>query len=305
MAREVASRMDIPFYVIDAREQFKSQVVDAFVTRSYEGFTPNPCYLCNRFIRWGYLLEKALAMGADYFATGHYAKVIQDSNGIFHLKKGDDPVKDQSYVLSGLSQSQLSKTIFPLGKLMKEDVRDEARRRKLPVADKPDSQDLCFVGRLDYREFLNRYGDQFASRGKIVNTAGKVIGTHNGLQNYTIGQRKGIGSGNREPVYVIEKNSLTNELVIGSSSDLQFTRVYLANENWICGDIPEVNMEYEAKIRYKAWPQSAKLSYADNRYAIEFASPVRDATPGQIVVIYDGDEVVGSGEIIKTERGNQ
>jgi len=305
MARDVAGRLDIPFYVIDAREQFKSQIVDEFVAKSFKGLTPNPCYSCNRTIRWGFLLEKVLAMGADLFATGHYAKVCPDSKGIFHLKKGIDPAKDQSYVLSGLSQLQLSRTILPLGEYTKQAVRDEARRMHLPVADKPDSQDLCFVGSMDYREFLNRNAKQVSLKGNIVDTSGKTIGIHKGLQNYTVGQRKGIGSGNLEPVYVIEKDSLTNELIVGSSTDLVFTRVYLSNENWICGNKPEVNKEYEVKIRYKARPQSAKLTYADNTYGIEFASPVRDATPGQIVVIYDGDEVVGSGEIIKTERGNR
>lgn len=305
LARDVSGRLGIPFYVIDARNEFKSHVVDDFIVKSFKGFTPNPCYLCNRLIRWGFLLDKSLAMGADFFATGHYAQISPDSSGIFHLKKGVDTAKDQSYVLSGLSQYQLSRTILPLGKFTKQEIRDEARRRQLPVADKPDSQDLCFVGSLDYREFLHQNGGQIANKGNIVNNAGKVIGTHNGLQDYTIGQRKGIGSGNLEPIYVIEKDYLTNNLIVGSESDLAFTRVFLTGENWICGGRPEINKKYEVKIRYKARPQAAVLSSVDNTYVIEFESPVRDATPGQIVVIYDDDEVVGSGEIIRTERGNR
>ena len=301
-AREVAGILGIPFYVIDARDEFKSAVVDRYIDMNYQGKTPNPCYWCNQTIRWGYLLDKALALGADFLVTGHYANITKDKNNEYHLYKGVDPKKDQSYVLSGLNQWQLAHTLLPLGSLTKDVVREKAQELKLSVAGKPDSQDLCFIGNNNYRLFLEQYSGRTTNPGNIVDKSGNIIGFHGGLQNYTIGQRKGLGAGNKDPVYVVSKIIDTNEIVVGSKNDLLFTRVKIGPMNWISGVKPQKEMEYEVKIRYKAKPQPGKLSVAEPNYCYyQFLSPVRDATTGQIVVIYDKDEVIGSGEIVLAE----
>ena len=180
--------------MIDAREEFKTAVVDRFIDLNYQGKTPNPCYWCNRSIRWGFLLEKTLAMGADFMVTGHYANITKDVKHKYHLEKGFDTKKDQSYVLSGLTQGQLAHTLLPLGNLTKDVSWEKAKELKLPVAEKPDSQDLCFVGNKGYRLFLQQYSGKPNNPGKIVDRSGNVLGQHDGLQNYTIGQRKGLGA---------------------------------------------------------------------------------------------------------------
>jgi tRNA-specific 2-thiouridylase len=298
-AKEVAGMLSIPFYVLDAKKEFKTQIVDQFINRSFEGLTPNPCYFCNKTIRWGYLLDKVLSMGADYLVTGHYAIIDKDENKKYHLRRGLDETKDQSYVLSGLNQEQLSHTLLPLGLFTKDQVRHIARDFNLSVASKPDSQDLCFVGSDDYREFLSKYSENVRKPGNIVDKTGRIVGTHTGIQNFTIGQRKGLGSGNMEPLYVISKNHQNNEIVVGSKSDLHFNIMEINSVNWISGQIPNDNQEYQIKIRYKSVMHPAKVLKADaDRYKIKLIQPVRDATPGQIAVIYQGNEVIGSGEIV-------
>lgn len=301
-AREVAGLLDIPFYVIDARNEFKSAIVDRYIDMNYEGKTPNPCYWCNQEIRWGHLLDKTLSLGADFLVTGHYANIKNDENGIHHLFKGIDSKKDQSYVLSGLNQRQLAHTLLPLGDLTKDDVRKKANELNLPVARKPDSQDLCFIGNQDYRLFLIQNSGRVNDPGKIIDKYGKIIGFHEGLQNFTIGQRKGLGAGNKGPVFVLSKNRDTNEIVVGSKNDLLFTKIRIGPMNWISGVKPEKEIEYEVKIRYKAKQQPGKLINAEENYChFQFYSPVRDATPGQIAALYDKDEVIGSGEIVCAE----
>ena len=215
-AREVAGILGIPFYVIDVQSEFKELVVDTFIEMSERGLTPNPCFYCNQSIRWGALLVKTLKLGGEFLVTGHYAINEEDQDHVFHLKKGADPKKDQSYILSGLNQQKLQKTIFPLGKYKKEDVRLIAEEYKFPVAQKPDSQDLCFVGAGGYRNFLSQYSTTPSSKGNIRDLSGNIVGEHNGLANYTIGQRKGLGSGFQTPVYVFDKDVKNNEIVIGT-----------------------------------------------------------------------------------------
>jgi len=296
-ARQVANILGIPFYVLDVRDLFKQEVVDQFIEAYNLGQTPNPCYLCNQKIRWGWFLNRTLDMGNDLFATGHYARMEFDENK-FCLKKGIDPKKDQSYVLSGLTQDQLGHTIFPLGSYQKPQVRELARKYQLPVAEKHDSQDLCFVGNAGYREFLKRHSTDSFVPGLIRSMEGETVGTHEGLINYTIGQRKGLGAGNAEPVYVIKKDISTNELIIGTASELGNDQFVVTKLNWISGELPVFPFECDVKIRYKANPVHAKVreNYQES-ITVVLDLPLRDITPGQIAVFYDHECVIGSGMI--------
>jgi tRNA-specific 2-thiouridylase len=302
-ARQVAGILGIPFYVDDVKKEFKSTVVDKFVEMSGKGITPNPCFYCNQSIRWGELLDKTLSLGADYLVTGHYAIIEEDQDHVFHLKKGVDAKKDQSYILSGLNQKKLQKTIFPLGKFQKEEVRLIAMKYGFTVAQKPDSQDLCFVGSGGYREFLSHYSSSPIVKGNIRDSFGNIVGEHNGLAYYTIGQRKGLGSGFQSPVYVINKDVEKNEIVIGSIEALSFSSLTAGPFNWITGKKPVFEIEYDVKIRYKSIPKKVRLSDAkDGLIQITFNEPVRDATPGQVAVVYVEDEVIGSGLIQEVFR---
>lgn len=302
-AQEVAGILKIPFYVIDVKQEFKQIVVDQFISMSEQGLTPNPCYFCNQSIRWGLLFEKSRKMGAEFLVTGHYANIEESNDGLYHLKKGVDPKKDQSYVLSGLNQAQLRQTLFPLGKFTKDNIRLMAENLHFSVAKKPDSQDLCFVGDDGYREFLSKYSTTTRLTGKIRDLDGKVVGEHTGLANYTIGQRKGLGSGFQEPVYVINKDIDQNELSIGPKEALLFKEIITEPFHWILDKQPDFTRKFEVKIRYKAIPVKGKISKEENgRIRFIFDAPVRDATPGQVAVIYDGDEVLGSGLILDILR---
>jgi len=297
-ARHVAGMIGIPFYVIDAKDTFKEIVVDNFVRNSFSGLTPNPCYLCNQKIRWGFLLEKANSLGAQLFATGHYAIIEKGNDLIYRLYKGVDEKKDQSYILSGLNQEQLRQTFLPLGKLRKEQVREKAHKLGLPVATKHDSQDLCFIVNGNYRSFLLNSTSQQIRPGNIVNQNGAKAGIHSGLQDYTIGQRKGLGAGNRDPIYVIAKNPLTNEIVVGGKKDLEFNRIKIKVINWISGCKPQLPLSAGVKIRYKASVQPCEVEDCEQGFQIiKLSEPVRDATPGQIAVFYIENEVIGSAEI--------
>ncbi|MHC1741067.1 MAG: tRNA 2-thiouridine(34) synthase MnmA [Anaerolineaceae bacterium] len=296
-ARAVANILCIPFYVLDVREMFKSIVVDGFITSSIGGLTPNPCYLCNQSIRWGFFLNRVIDMGNDLFATGHYARVEFDNNK-YWLKKGVDESKDQSYVLSGLNQAQLSHTLLPLGNYHKKQVRELARKYNLPVAETRDSQDLCFVGKNGYRDFLLRYSPNSFIPGPIRTLTGLSLGTHNGLANYTIGQRKGVGGGNSEPLYVIEKKIDTNELIVGAASELGNNCFEVTQINWVSAEPALIPFECDVKIRYKASTIRSQISpVSENKAIISVESYLRDITPGQIAVFYDGDNVIGSGMI--------
>jgi tRNA-specific 2-thiouridylase len=302
-ARAVAAQLDIPFYVLDAKEEFKLKVVDEFIAGYRNGLTPNPCFACNQTIKWGYLLDKARQAGADYLATGHYARINCDEDGYAHLYKGLDEKKDQSYVLAGLNKEQLKRTQLPLGKLRKSEVRSLALKFNLKVANKPDSQDLCFIGKEGYRAFLENSGTVNHTSGLIKTIDGQVIGEHQGLHNYTIGQRKGLGSGSATPLYVIEKEMTNNELIVGTRDRLGSRTIYARLIHWISRPDPNVQKNIEVKIRYKSIPASCKVEMLDSEsIKIVLEKPVRDATPGQIAVLYNQNEVIGSGIILSTER---
>ncbi|KAF0112519.1 MAG: tRNA-specific 2-thiouridylase [Chloroflexi bacterium] len=301
-ARSVAVALNIPFYVIDAKDIFKQHVVDQFISSYQRGLTPNPCFICNQTVKWEYLLSKANQIGADYLATGHYAQIIEDEVHVYHLLKGIDEQKDQSYILAGLTQKKLCRTLLPLGKLKKNDVREIAVRYCFNVARKPDSQDLCFTGKSGYRAFLATYGSQEKSPGVIRNVAGETVGEHQGLASYTIGQRKGLGSGYKVPQYVISKNIDLNELVIGTEDQLGSKSFQVSQINWISGFAPTHPKEYWVKIRYKANPVLCSVEDINaDALNIVVENKIRDATPGQIAVFYDDNEVIGSGVIISTE----
>lgn len=302
-AREVASQFHFPFYVIDVKESFKLNVVDPFIQAYQNGLTPNPCFHCNRTIKWGELLNKANSLGAERLATGHYAQIQRDENGLCHLIKGVDEKKDQTYALSGLTQTQLQHTIFPLGGLHKGEVRELARKFDLVVSEKEDSQDLCFVGAQGYRAFLKQYRNGVANPGLIRKISGEVVGEHQGLDQFTIGQRKGIGSGLGIPYYVVALDSEKNEVIIGTEEALGQRIIFTFPFNWLVGDRREINLPLQVKIRYKAKPASCSVDQLDDgRLKITMAKPVRDATPGQIAVLYNDKEVLGSGIIQSTER---
>jgi len=296
-ARDVAAKLGFPFYVLDAREIFKKKIVDTFIDEYARGNTPNPCFNCNRWIRWGFLLDFAMQNGNDFLATGHYARLEKSGDGRMHLKKGIDETKDQSYVLSGLNQEQLSHTLLPLGSYRKTQIRGIAHEKGLAVADKHDSQDLCFVGKGGYRNFLQRNAPQSFANGKIVNTEGIQLGTHSGLANFTIGQRKGLGAGNDEPIYVIRKNEVANEVVVGKRTDLGTQQFTVREFSGFPAEGDNLR-DFMVKTRYKAAPVACRISHNEgDQIEVLLEKPVMDITPGQIAVFYDQDEVVASGII--------
>lgn len=298
-AHFVAKKLGIPFEVIDARDVFKAQIVDRFVEGYAQGITPNPCLSCNRHIRFGVLLNEALARAADFLATGHYARVTQGSAGAYQLRRGVDDGKDQSYVLSVLNQEQLRRAMFPVGAFTKPEVREMARRFGLPVASKNDSQDLCFVADGNYRRFLETYAAEAMQGGLIQLTDGTPVGKHSGLPNYTIGQRKGLGVAWNKPLYVLAKDSASNALIVGTRGELGTDSFHVEGVNWISGQSPTEDLRVEVKIRYKAHPAPATIRPIGRiRVEVRLDEPLPDVTPGQGAVFYAGDMVLGSGVIV-------
>jgi tRNA-specific 2-thiouridylase len=297
-ARRVAAQLEIPFYAIDARERFRDAVVQTFLSGYTQGLTPNPCIACNRLIRWGFLLETALAFGAEKMATGHYARLRTLEDGTVQLLRGIDSRKDQAYVLSGLKQAQLQRTVLPLGEFEKPQVRELARKFNLPVAERAESQDLCFLAGQDYRQFLSRHAPEVLKPGSIVDRFGTQLGEHQGLAFYTVGQRKGIGIASPEPLYVLNKDLKTNTLVVGPISELGQDTLQAHQVNWIAGSVPQAPFEAEVKIRYKAeLVRATVFPLEDNQARVVFEHPLRDITPGQLVVFYNNEVVVGGGLI--------
>lgn len=300
-ARRVCDKLNIPFYVVNFEEAFSKSVVDYFVEGYLKGETPNPCLKCNQILKFEILLKRALELEADYLATGHYARVAyDDGRGRYLLLKGKDLSKDQSYFLFTMTQKQLSKIIFPLGDLTKTDVRKLAKKFGLNVAEKKDSQEICFAPE-DYPSFIiKRAGHGIDAKGEIVDLSGNVLGMHKGLYKYTIGQRKGIGVTGGEPLYVLKIDSETNRLVVGPEQGL-FSNGLIAQEaNWIGVSFLEAEMEVVAKVRYRHKGVAAKvMPLDDNRVEVHFKKPEKSVTPGQAVVFYKDDEVVGGGWIEK------
>ena len=300
VARRVAARLKIPFYVIDSKVEFRAIVVEHFLNGYSQGNTPNPCLVCNQQIRWGTMLREAQNLGADYLATGHYARIIQTERGSVRLFKGIDPTKDQSYVLSRLNQTQLQKTILPLGDLTKTAVREIASRFKFASANRPDSQDLCFLGNQPLQPFIARYRPGTALPGKICDINGTVLGEHEGLAFYTIGQRKGIRIAGAEPLYVLRKDFTNNVLIVGTQSQLGNIRFNANQVVWTTGEVPDHSFQSMVKIRYRAplVPGSVEI-LSNDEFQVKLQAPARDITPGQAAVLYNDDEVIGSG-IIQT-----
>jgi tRNA-specific 2-thiouridylase len=301
-AHRVADLLDIPFYLINAQATFKERVVDVFVAEYAAGRTPSPCIPCNRTVRFGMLLNRALALGADLMATGHYARLRQ-VDGRRQLLRGRDPLKDQSYFLHTLTQRQLAHVLFPLGELTKEEVRVIARQRGLPVAEQPESQDLCFLADGDYRRFLAEQAPHLFQPGPIRDTSGRVLGQHQGLPAYTIGQRKGLGIGAAEPLYVLAIEPEENALVVGPEEELGRDECLVEEMHYVSGETPADPFRATAQIRYRAHPVAATVTpQPQGKASVRFDSPQRDITPGQFLVLYEDNVVLGGGVICSAQK---
>jgi tRNA-uridine 2-sulfurtransferase len=298
-ARRVADELGMPFYLINVERPFKQQVVDFFIEGHSRGVTPNPCLACNRHIRFDYLLNYARRLGADYLATGHYARLQTQPDGTVHLLKGVDERKDQSYVLSVLGQAELRDVLFPIGDYPKSVVRQMAAARGLPIASKHDSMDLCFVADDDYRRFLRDWAADAMRPGPIVDRQGRVWGEHRGLPGYTVGQRKGLGiSGAAEPFFVLALDHAHNTLVIGTEAELGRDELIATDVNWTLDDPVPSGTQAQCKIRYKARPVDCTLyPLADGAVEVRLAEPLRDITPGQGAIFYQGELCLGGGVI--------
>ena len=298
-ARSVAYGLGMKFYVFNETERFARDVMDRFVAEYCAGRTPNPCIDCNRCLKFGALLERALLLGYDYLATGHYARVkLDEASGKYRLLRGRNRSKDQSYVLYQLGQHQLAHLLLPVGEYDKSSIRRSARQAGLINADKSDSQDICFVPDGDYTRFLQEYGGVKMIPGDFVDRAGHVLGRHKGLPCYTTGQRKGLGVSAGKHVYVLRKNAQDNTILLGDNEDL-FTSVLTADRvNWISGETPASPLRVTAKTRYSQTEAAATVHpLPDGRIRVEFDVPQRAITAGQAVVLYDGEQVLGGGTI--------
>jgi tRNA-specific 2-thiouridylase len=297
-ARRVAAAIDIPHYILNFERQFTEQVVSNFVNEYAAGRTPLPCAHCNSDLKFATLVDRAEGFGADAVATGHYARVERDAaSGRHRLKRGVDPEKDQSYFLFSLTQEQLARAVFPIGDRPKDEVREYARRRRLPVADKPDSQEICFIPDHDYAAFVTERVPASARDGAIVDEQGRVLGSHGGIHRFTVGQRKGLGLSTPAPMYVLELRPAEQQVVVGPKASLEQTTLTASGVNWIL-DPPVQPRTVTAQIRHRHRPATAivRATGAASAEAV-FETPQIAITPGQAVVFYDGDVVVGGGWI--------
>jgi tRNA-specific 2-thiouridylase len=292
--KQTCRLLDIPLYELDLEKEFKELVIDYFCQEYSRGRTPNPCVVCNRYLKFGIVLEKGLGMGADYLATGHYTRV-EASPGGYKLKKAVDITKDQSYFLYTLGQEQLRHLVLPLGKLTKGRVRAIAAELGLPASERQESQDVCFIPNNDYRAFVAEYVP--LKRGEIVDINGKVLGKHGGLAGYTIGQRQGLGLTTAEPLYVLEMDAKSNKIVVGNREQALHNVLIAKNLSWVLGKSPQEPIEITAKIRYKAPEAAAELYPRDDGVEVRFNELQQAAAPGQSIVFYRGDEVLGGGII--------
>lgn len=299
-ARRVAWDLDIPYYVMNFRKEFQENVIDYFVDEYIQGRTPNPCIACNRYVKWESLLKRSLDIGADYIATGHYAQIEQLPNGRYSLKKSVTAAKDQTYALYNLTQHQLSHTLMPVGQYSKDEIRAIADKIQLRVANKPDSQEICFIPDHDYAGFIEEYSGKELEEGNFVDLDGNILGRHKGITHYTIGQRKGLNLSMKRPVFVVEIRPETNEVVIGDSEDVFSDTLRCSQVNWMAIDgLHGESMNVTAKIRYshKGAPCTIR-EVEEGVVECVFEEPQRAITPGQAVVFYDGDYVVGGGVIL-------
>jgi tRNA-specific 2-thiouridylase len=297
-ARRVCARLGIPHYVVNFRNVFQQYVIDNFVAEYRRGRTPNPCVRCNQFIKFDALLAKAEAMGADFVATGHYARTIQLANGRWALRRAVDLTKDQSYVLYVMSQERLARTWFPLGEQTKEQTRAMAEDLGLHVAGKVESQEICFVPTRNYRDYLRENDPSAARPGRIIDLSGRVVGTHQGVAFYTVGQRRGLGISSERPQFVVDIRPEENTLVVGDDGDLYRTEALVEEPCWMAIESLERPLHVFAKARYKAETAAAVIEPAsDGQIHVTFDEPQRALTPGQTIVFYDGDVVVGGGTL--------
>lgn len=302
-ARRVAAKLEIPYYVMNFKEQFRHSVIDYFVDEYTNGRTPNPCIACNRYVKWESLLKRSLDIGADCIATGHYARVEQLANGRWSLRTSATARKDQTYALYNLTQEQLARTLMPVGAYTKEEIRQMALDLQLPVASKPDSQDICFVPDGDYASFIEKTACRRFPEGNFVLSDGTVVGRHKGIIHYTVGQRKGLGLSLGHPVFVLEIRPDTNEVVVGTGEESMSRYVLADHLNFM--SVPDLTepVRLFAKIRYNhrgAWCQVEKTG--DDQILCTFDEPVRAITPGQAVVLYDGEYVFGGGTITGSKK---
>ena len=298
-ARRVAEVIGIPHYVMNFKAMFQEKVIDYFLADYACGRTPNPCVACNRYVKFEGLLQKAMEIGAQYVATGHYARIEQDTvTGRFGLWKGVDTHKDQSYALYHLNQHSLQHFMMPLGAYTKVETRQMAEKLNLPVAHKPDSQEICFVPNDDYKTYLKEHVPDCLRAGDIVDVKGRVLGHHEGVPLYTIGQRKGLGIAAEHPLYVVQLDMQKNRVVVGGNEDVFAAGLLAGDLNWIAMDTLAAPMQVSAKIRYGNREGRAEvLPLPDGRVHVRFAEPQRAVTPGQSVVFYRGEQVVGGGII--------
>ncbi len=299
-AKKVAKYLDIPYQVMDFKEEFKCRVMDYFVAEYLQGRTPNPCIACNRYIKWEALLKRSMEIGADFIATGHYARIEKLENGRFSVRNSVTAAKDQTYALYNLTQKQLERTLMPVGEFEKDEIRQIAKAAGIPVAHKPDSQDVCFVPDGDYAGLIDEMAkDKVPGPGNFVTPQGKVLGTHKGITHYTIGQRRGLELPMGERVFVTQIRPDTNEVVIGKNEDIFVTEVLCDQVNYMAIEDLKEPRRALVKIRYNhkgAFCLLEKL--ADGKVLCRFEEPVRAATPGQAAVFYDGEYVLGGGTIV-------
>jgi tRNA-specific 2-thiouridylase len=306
-ARKVAAALNISHYVFDMQEIFHEQVVTYFIREYLEGRTPNPCIACNKHLKFSHLLQKLRALGINYLATGHYARILYEpQNNLYRLFRARDKEKEQSYMLYTLRQEQLSALLFPLGDYLKKEVKELARKKGLKVAQKRESQEICFIPDHDYRGFLAREHPQVLTPGEIVSTAGQKLGMHRGVAFYTVGQRKGLGLSSRHPLYVVKIDPRNNVLIVGEEEET-YSGYLMATELSFVGGVPPLHpLEVEVKIRYRASPVPAILHPPEgDRARVVFTRKQKAVTPGQAVVFYQGEEVLGGGIIISSEIDEQ
>jgi tRNA-specific 2-thiouridylase len=297
-ARRVAETLEIPFYVVNLEEAFSKEVVDYFIESYQKGETPNPCVKCNEVMKFELLMRKAMELDADFLATGHYARIKKDSDGKSRLFKGMDDAKDQSYFLFTITSEQIEHLLFPLGELEKSEVRAIARKHSLKVHEKSESQDICFVEGEDYSALVSKGFDKVKDTGGVIkDKGGEILGSHEGLYRFTIGQRKGLNiGGSGGPYYVTGMDMNTNALIVGSEKDLYSSVLLAAGLNWIA-DKPKHGADVTVKIRYAHKGAGAKIFYEGERVRVEFTEAQKSVTPGQAVVFYKQDEVLGGGWI--------
>lgn len=296
-ARRVADKIGIPFYVLNFRDSFKKNVIDYFIDEYMEGKTPNPCIACNKYLKFDELLKKAQAIGADYIATGHYAK-IEEHNGRYILVKSDDDKKDQTYALYNMTQEQLAHTLMPCGEYTKDRIREIAKEIGLDVHNKKDSEEICFISDNNHGKYISEAMPGKVKQGNFVDKDGNILGKHKGIVYYTIGQRKGLGLAMGRPVFVTDINPLTNEVVVGAEEDIFKTDLICKDINFIAFDNLDKSLELKAKIRYSAKPATATITPLENgKVRVSFKEKQRAITKGQSVVFYLDDLVVGGGII--------